>query len=317
MRWVASSLRTVRAMWTCYSALFAMLTAASANDTAYDRQTRTKMSGLAKKLASIQFVNDISLMYDILQELSLLSLSLQKKSMTIHQADRLVKRTIRVMESFKDNPGEHVSEVAEAVSQMKFKGVPLSNHPKIVSICKPQFIQSIVDNLRKRLCDPDFTDAQVLSDSLILDVETWPQQPDIRFGEKEIRRLCQRFNLDAQEAVAGMRDYIDDHCVVPESLKNLDICIKTLPCSTAECERGLSLMNILSTDLRASLLVQHIASLMFLNINGPPLNMWKPEPYVKTWLQSHRSAIDNQSKKRLNNHAMELDCCKRNLWELL
>ena len=55
-------------------------------------------------------------MYDILQELSLLSLSIQKKSMTIHQADRLVKRTIRVMESFKDNPGEHVSEVAEAVS---------------------------------------------------------------------------------------------------------------------------------------------------------------------------------------------------------
>ena len=55
------------------------------------------MKDLASKLSSVQFVSDISLIFDILQELSLLSLSLHKKSMTLDHADRLVKRTNRVM----------------------------------------------------------------------------------------------------------------------------------------------------------------------------------------------------------------------------
>ena len=42
-----------------------------------------KMKGLAKHLASVQFVNDIGLMYDILQELSSLSLELQKQALTL------------------------------------------------------------------------------------------------------------------------------------------------------------------------------------------------------------------------------------------
>lgn len=316
MRWVSSSLRTVRAIWTCYSALFAMFSAASTNENEYDSQSRKKMNGLAKKLASVQFVADISLMYDILQELSTLSLSLQKNSMTLDQADRLVKRTIRVVQSFKDNPGEHVTEAVDAIDLMEFKGVVLSNHPKLVSINKGQFIQSIVDNLQKRLCDLDAMDAQILADSQILDVQTWPQDPEVRFGEKEIRRLCHRFHVDAQEAVEGMRDFVEDSSMVPDALKSLSNCLKTLPCSTAECERGFSLMNIISTDLRASLLVENIASLMFVNMNGPPLHLWKPEPYVKSWMQTHRSATDNQSKKRQSCCSSELDKSRQILWEL-
>lgn len=36
---------------------------------------------------------------------------------------------------------------------------------------------------------------------------------------------------------------------------------------------------------------------MFLNINGPPLNQWNPEEYVKSWLISqHRDADDTRTK---------------------
>jgi hypothetical protein len=117
----------------------------------YGQQTRAKMRGLASKLSSVQFESGISLMFDILQELSLLSLSLQKKSMTLNHADRLVKRTIRVIASFKDTPGERVAEALTAVERMEFQGVTLSNHTKLVSINKQQFIQSVVDNLGARL----------------------------------------------------------------------------------------------------------------------------------------------------------------------
>lgn len=111
-----------------------MFTAASHSDNRdYDQQTRAKMKGLANKLSSVQFVSDITLMFDILLELSLLSLSLQKKTMTLNQADQNVKRTMRVIWSFKEAPGEHMAEALTAVEKMEFQGVTLSKHPKMVS----------------------------------------------------------------------------------------------------------------------------------------------------------------------------------------
>jgi len=105
--------------------------------------------------------------------------------------------------------------------------------------------------------------------------------PEIRFGEKEVRRLCQRFNLDPREAVEGMRDFVTDKpAQIPDGLKKLHACLKTLPCSTAECERGFSLMNIISTDLRFAMLVKNLSSLMLVNLDGPPLRLWHPGPYV-------------------------------------
>jgi len=34
--------------------------------------------------------------------------------------------------------------------------------------------------------------------------------PEIRFGEKGVRRLCQRFNLNPREAIEGMREFVTD-----------------------------------------------------------------------------------------------------------
>ena len=128
-------------------ALYAVFTAA-ADDPDRDAKTRSKMKGLAKHLASVQFVNDIGLMYDVLQELSSLSLELQKQAMTLDKADRLVKRTIHVLESFVDNPSEHSSEANTAKERMEFKTVELLDIVKQKAIDRQQFIQSVVDNLR-------------------------------------------------------------------------------------------------------------------------------------------------------------------------
>jgi hypothetical protein len=65
---------------------------------------------------------------------------------------------------------------------------------------------------------------------LVLDVQTWPQELDARYGEKEIRCLCiVGFNLDAQSAVVGMRDFVDDSSSIPDALKGLSNCLRTLP----------------------------------------------------------------------------------------
>ena len=123
--------------------------------------------------------------------------------MTLDKADRLVKRTIRVLESFVDNPREHSSEANTAKERMEFKTVELLDIVKQKAIDRKQFIQSVVDNLRLRLCEPDEADAQMLNDCLIFDTDTWPTLPEIRFGEKEVRRLCQRFNLMQEKPLKG------------------------------------------------------------------------------------------------------------------
>jgi len=121
---------------------------AAADDPDSDAKTRSKMKGLAKHLASVQVVNDIGLMYDILQELSSLSLELQKQAMTLDKAGHLVKRTIRVLESFIDNPSEHLSEANTAKERFEFKTVELLDIVKQKAIDRQQFIHSVVDNLR-------------------------------------------------------------------------------------------------------------------------------------------------------------------------
>jgi len=121
---------------------------AAADDPDSDAKTRSKMKGLAKHLASVQVVNDIGLMYDILQELSSLSLELQKQAMTLDKAGRLVKRTIRVLESFIDNQSAHLSEANTAKERFEFKTVELLDIVKQKAIDRQQFIQSVVDNLR-------------------------------------------------------------------------------------------------------------------------------------------------------------------------
>lgn len=49
-------------------------------------------------------------------------------------------------------------------------------------------------------------------------------------------------------------------------------------------------MNLTITDLRTRLTIENVSDLMFISINGPPVEDFNPRPYVKIWLRNHRSA---------------------------
>lgn len=72
VRWVSSSLRAVEATWKSFPALCKHFQDASA-DTHCDGKTRSKFAGLLKKLSSVEFLEDLALMCDVLKELSMLS----------------------------------------------------------------------------------------------------------------------------------------------------------------------------------------------------------------------------------------------------
>jgi hypothetical protein len=71
--------------------LYANIFLSSSTDTTKDSKTRSKYLGLYNKLCSPEFLFDLSLMCDVLFELSTLSLHLQKQTIKLLEADSSIK----------------------------------------------------------------------------------------------------------------------------------------------------------------------------------------------------------------------------------
>jgi hypothetical protein len=82
----------------------------------------------------------------------------------------------------------------------------------------------------------------------------------IRHGKKEILCLTWRFRIAEQKAVNGMRVLVyslgekRDNSR-PDGMRALNVCVQTIPRSSAETERGFSAMNLIVSYIRASLRV--------------------------------------------------------------
>src|SRR6218665_40900 len=74
---------------------------------------------------------------------------------------------------------------------------------------------------------------------------------------------------------------------------------RTIPVSTAACERGFSKMNIICSPVRTRLTVKHTSSLTFVSLSIPPVMLFEPLKYVKSWLVlNRRSAVNSQGPSR-------------------
>ena len=186
----------MKAVWNSYESLYRHFEIAAV-DEQRDDAMRKKYKGLAARFTCHSFILDLGLLYDALKELANLSLMLQSTTITIPQAQDAINRTIRVLASFKEFPGEMLEEANEAVKVGVFHNVHLHENAKMKSINANQFLQSLVDNMRQRMCTfHNESSAKLIADMKVLYPDNWPQDVNIRHGEQEIRRLCRRFALN-------------------------------------------------------------------------------------------------------------------------
>ena len=154
-------------------------------------------------------------------------------------------------------------------------------------------------------------------------VSLWPQNLELNYGEEEIRPLCHRFGFPGSSTVSAFHDYVDSQGrKVPDDLLPLLRCYSCIPVSSAEWERGFSLMNIICTSVRNRLTVKRISNLMFMKLHGPPMNSWNTEKYAKSWLRAHCTADDLRVRKRkIEETYSELEkeqaTAKQIIWGLL
>jgi hypothetical protein len=315
VRWVASSNRSVKAVWKSYEALHKhFISIASSRDSkAKDKAT---FAGLAKHLESAVFIQNLALMNDALQELSELSEYLQANEMTLQRSQRLITKEIDVFKGRKDTGGEYMAIASIAVENGVFCGVKLTTGKQSETIKQSQFYQALVDSMESRLLADNDKPLCNLIDTVFPSV--WPDNLPIEYGEKELTTLCTTLLCrQTSQLKFAYREFKDSKGLsLPPSVKILLNTINTIPVSTAECERGFSRMNIICSPLRSTVTVKHISQLMFVGLVGPPLDLWKPLPYVKAWLQKGRRDATSSAcmTRRLANTELTN---KMQLWNII
>uniref|UniRef100_H3A963 Uncharacterized protein n=1 Tax=Latimeria chalumnae TaxID=7897 RepID=H3A963_LATCH len=259
IRWVASSESSIKAVWNAYTALYNHFSEASTDSTRDSRQ-RAKYSGLRHILTSAEFVHNLGVMYDAVSELSDLSKQLQRKDITLPEAHMSMSRQIRVFASMADTAGPFAVETEWAIQNMSFRDTKL-HRGRCIKIDAGRFFRSLANNMESRLMTTraSNTSASNYDDSMkYLDPKTWPSSNmDIQYGDNKIRSLCRKFNISEVDSIRGFRIYKDcGSNEVPSDLKPLLAAVKTIPVSTAECERGFSIMNTIMHAGCCSLSIQ-------------------------------------------------------------
>jgi hypothetical protein len=300
VRWVASSFRAVNAVWLSYGALHEHFSQQSHNYTELDSKERATYAGLRSKLESSVFLKNLALMSDALEELADLSESLQADSMDLPKAQRLISRHIEIFQARKSSNGNKYNQAEEAIKISLFKNVTLgiaSQREK--SIDRGQFYQALTDSLAVRMLPQ--TEQSYLDSIRTILPEQWPELLSPEYGESELKTVSHKFLVTYGSTLKdAYRDFKDSKSsVIKPPMQALLSAIGTLPVSTAACERGFSRMNVLCSPLRSTLRVDHMSSLMFISVVGPPVLEWKPMSYVQSWIaKGMRNANSHECAQR-------------------
>jgi hypothetical protein len=105
-------------------------------------------------------------------------------------------------------------------------------------------------------------DSNFVNWTYILDPKSWPENVTLTLGEKEIRNLAKRLQLNETESIRGFRDYLNQK-IFPENLVDLKNAFNAVPISSSGCERGFPQMNFILTSTRAHLSTTTVSALLF------------------------------------------------------
>jgi hypothetical protein len=220
-------------VWRNYSALHGHFQRASVDFTRSSSE-RAKFAGLAQKLATVSFLNDLAIMKDVLRELSCLSLKLQSRTCNLVTSYAEVDATMAILKALKiSGGGKSTKKVLAIGTTNTFKGVLLTDGKP--SINAGQFMTAILDELDRRTT----TRSTLLEDLQKLYKINWPPVGSdelVLFGEESVNRLAKRFGLSARSMVDSFRKYKNGK--LQSQFVNLLAAAETCPGSTAECERG-------------------------------------------------------------------------------
>ncbi|XP_065650998.1 E3 SUMO-protein ligase KIAA1586-like [Hydra vulgaris] len=126
--------------------------------------------GIVSYLKNENFLRDLGLILDIIEEISILSTALQERNVSLIRADRLIRRTINVIQHLKLNKGTYEKEAGDIIKTKKYN-IPFEINGKKSSIVfsRDKFYDSLVKHIKTRLLFDDINEKY----NDLLNPETW------------------------------------------------------------------------------------------------------------------------------------------------
>ncbi|KAF2904369.1 hypothetical protein ILUMI_01827, partial [Ignelater luminosus] len=205
------------------------------------------------RLANINFLQDLALMIDILEEFSLLSTALQSRSTNIHKVQRLIKRTIRALENLKMGIGKHESQVEDLIKSEKFRDIPFNRSNKFIVLPRTMLLENIIQHMNLRLLSDRNNNEEIFHYFDLLEPATWPYEEITSPWTAAERKLnCLSEILKYPIDLNDFRDFVDSNIEskndpIPATIQKAKKIVSTIAISSAEAERGFSLMNTICT----------------------------------------------------------------------
>lgn len=282
-RWAPSSFSALEVVWKNYEAF--LIYFEDAEDEVFN------------SLYSCEFLYNLAVLLDTLEIVKYLSLTLQKQSCNVVDADRAIENAIKLLEANKTEQGSHELKVASVIKRRKYLNHDLNITKKRIN--KSNFLTGLIQAIEYRrvgtVGTKNSSGDRGLYDQLI-------QNAGIIFRDSvqdeylpNIKLLCTTLGLD--NIIEESNNFLNFASTGESShIVGLRNVVNTIPVSNAECERGFSQMNLIITKQRSSLKIRNTSSLMFIGINGPPENSFAAQKFAKSWLLKHRSAGDKRSR---------------------
>jgi len=284
-------------------------------------EVQARATWISKKLKDYKFLYTVFFVLDILEVLSVLSLKFQQDDLTLSAMfDAISTANLSLIELRTVN-GRELSDFLGKVDAQKktYKDIQLVNVNMDEDFTREKhvIVDMIVAALDNRF-EPMENDPVLKAASSILTFSDWPQNRNdlATFGNEDMALLLEHFHtvLDRNgcdvDAIMGQngewtdfKGYIGRHkatvavenfFIYPDlkiRFKYMVLVLELLlsfPLSSAVCERGFSAMKRVKNDWRSSLKPEMLNMLMFITVEGPPLQQFDTNAVFNHWWSSGR-----------------------------
>ena len=293
---------------------------AEARDASAEMQGRAR--NLTKKLKAYKFQLHLHLMWDIVEEMSKVSLVFQKDSISISQVNAELERASQALENMRRRPATHLAVFQEEVGVgSMFKEVSLTRRDTDERLFE-QSKAAIITDAKRFLATrfEEFSSPVLKACGAISNHKSWPKERNDLglYGEEELTTVAQHyqavlqtnaFNLEmAKEQWLSLKLHSNNHRhiatlsqsefwveiftqVHPDELELshvlmvVEICL-VMAMSSSCCERGFSCTGRIKSEYRNSLDVGSVEMLMNICLNGPSPEDFAAERAVLHWNQT-------------------------------
>ncbi|XP_071166178.1 zinc finger protein 862-like [Mytilus edulis] len=272
--------------------------------------------GLAKNVQTVQFITVLYSMCDLLPQLSMLSKCFQESGLDYSTIQEQVQITLDFLDSRLSIPGRYFKESETMISTLEENGFSItrrgiSDVDEFKRKVHDKFIIALSDNIKNRFPDAGLISTFSCFDpSAMKNLDTY----DLDFyAEEKIQTLAAHFSQLMDEETV-FQEFNSFKMVIhknkdkttqfilqilmtkyrqlyPNLARLAEICM-LIPASTADCERGFSVLNRVKTRARNRLSQKVLNNLMMVSTQGPEGKDFNFNRAAELWASLSQRKLD-------------------------